>query len=75
MNGKDDERYKILKAFSESRYIYRSLGGLSKETGISKENVQMILNILINHELVEQANRPKGVRFLITQKGRQIIFN
>ncbi|MDR6715547.1 MULTISPECIES: YEATS-associated helix-containing protein [Paenibacillus] len=70
-----DDRYKILKALSESKYIYRSLGGLNKETKINKDIINQNINKLVQQGLVEQTTKANGVRFFITTIGRQLLAN
>ncbi|WP_337100128.1 YEATS-associated helix-containing protein [Paenibacillus sp. YIM B09110] len=74
IENQNDERFIILKALSESAYIYRSVAGIHKQVGLSKETIHKVINILILEGYVEQTTRAKGIRFYITSKGRQVLF-
>jgi regulator of replication initiation timing len=69
-DDKDADKIKILKALAESIYTFRSLKGISKDTGLDVEHVNKTLSELISQDLVNQYPKEQGVRFFITKNGR-----
>lgn len=61
----------VLKAMLESQYSLRSISGISKDTGLSKQLVNRVLSSLIAQGLVSQSLSSKGQpRWFATLEGR-----
>lgn len=67
----DPDDIKILKALANGGYLYRSLTGIVQDTSLEQSKVNQMLTDLINKGLVAQANPGKGLRWYITQEGRE----
>lgn len=70
----DTDDIRILKALAEGHYTFRCLGGICNHTNISREIVCERLNELITKGLVGQLLREYGLRYYITEKGRNKLF-
>jgi hypothetical protein len=64
---------KILKTLGEGEYALRSISGIKKDSGLTKEVINTGLNNLINKGLAVQTMGKKGLRWYITQSGRRQI--
>lgn len=72
-NENDSENIKILKALAEGKYTFRSLQGISKETGLNESDVNILINKLSGDGLIDQSLRSQGIRFFITKSGREYL--
>jgi hypothetical protein len=70
--GLSENERKILDAFARSKYTHRTLGGLSRDTGIEKEEIEILLQDLVSKGLVGKRESKNGLRWFITQKGLHI---
>lgn len=68
-----DERKKVLAALNHSRFTYRALSGVSKDTEIDKPRVREILSELESEGLAKGLQREKGPRFYVTSKGVEML--
>lgn len=69
----DANMVSILNALAESRFTYRTLKGISKDTGLEHELVKKTLNELISKNYVNQYPQDKGMTFYITSEGRSYL--
>jgi DNA-binding IclR family transcriptional regulator len=51
------------------------LSGLSTDTGLAKEQVHQVLNVLMTKGYVAQKERDKGPRWYVTTEGRKIVID
>lgn len=66
----DEDAKKVLDSLDSGRYAWRSLTGISEQTGLPKENVLNSLNWLSSNGLVVKTSE-KG-RWGLTLKGRDV---
>lgn len=59
----------ILHAFKNNNYTYRSITGLSNQTGLEKETIKGLLSSLVGYDLIEVVQRSKGPRWRMTSQG------
>ncbi|MFK7862880.1 MAG: YEATS-associated helix-containing protein [Pseudohongiellaceae bacterium] len=64
---------KVLKALGCGRFIYRSLEGLCREAETDETTMAKTLSFLTLKSLAGKVSGRKGVRWYITEKGRQLI--
>jgi len=69
----DDNKRRVLEALGGGQYTFRTLSGLSKDTGLDRPNVNEILTNLISKGLAGQAMRRKGIKWFITEDGRRAL--
>jgi hypothetical protein len=67
--GIDEADRTILRALRESRYVLRSVTGLSKDTGLDDSAIKQRLISLIERGLAGQRMGKKGMRWYLTQRG------
>src|ERR1051325_4637867 len=60
---------RVLRAFSNSRFALRTIGGVASETSIGIPELEGILSELSARGMVGQRMGKKGMRWYITQKG------
>lgn len=63
----------ILERFGESRFRYRAINKIAKESGEEKEIVRKRLIFLKEKGLVDSINRPKGQKWTITNDGKEYL--
>lgn len=64
-----ENQKKVLEAFLKSRFTYRSITGISKESSLDKTVVKQTLIELQNRGLIEVVQRKKGSRWKVTSEG------
>lgn len=64
---------KVLKTLGGGRFIYRSLGGLCKEADTDEIAMTKTLGYLTLKSLAGKVGSRKGVRWYITERGRQLV--
>lgn len=64
---------KVLKTLGCGRFIYRSLGGLCKEADTDESTMMKTLGFLTLKSLAGKVGGRKGVRWYITERGRQLV--
>jgi hypothetical protein len=64
---------RVLRAFSNSRFALRTIGGVASETSIGIPELEGILSELSARGMVGQRMGKKGMRWYITQKGLNAI--
>lgn len=64
---------KVLKTLGCGRFIYRSLGGLCKEADTDESTMVKTLGFLTLKSLAGKVGGRKGVRWYITERGRQLV--
>jgi hypothetical protein len=64
---------KVLKTLGCGRFIYRSLGGLCKEADTDESTMAKTLGFLTLKSLAGKVGSRKGVRWYITERGRQLV--
>ncbi|MBW7477321.1 helix-turn-helix domain-containing protein [Paenibacillus oenotherae] len=67
----DTDKIKILRSLAEGNYTFRSLQGMSKETGINEREINIAINELSALGYIDQSMRGSGIRFYITRPGRE----
>ncbi|MDQ6423619.1 hypothetical protein RB620_29850 [Paenibacillus sp. LHD-117] len=72
-NPDDSGRVKVLKCLSDSRFSFRSIKGLIKQTEINESIINGLINELIRDKFVDQSVRQNGIRFFITKEGRAFL--
>lgn len=50
---------KVLKALADPKYTWRTLSGLSKDTGLNESELLKMLTLLVGNELAQCANKNK----------------
>lgn len=68
----DEESKKVLSSLSSSKYSWRSLPGITKETGLPEKNVLNSLDWLSTNRLVVKTNGKNGTLWGLTLEGRDI---
>lgn len=63
---------KVLKTLGSGRFIYRSLSGLCKEADTDETTMAKTLGFLTVKSLAGKVGSRKGVRWYITERGRQL---
>ncbi|MFT6092347.1 MAG: hypothetical protein ACJA2Q_000230 [Pseudohongiellaceae bacterium] len=64
---------KVLKILGGGRFIYRSLDGLCKEADTDEITMAKTLGFLTLKSLAGKVGSRKGVRWYITERGRQLV--
>ena len=64
---------KVLKTLGCGRFIFRSIGGLSREAGTDETTLTKTLNFLVTRDLAGKVSGQKGVRWYLTEKGRRMM--
>ncbi|MFT4863217.1 MAG: hypothetical protein ACI95C_002446 [Pseudohongiellaceae bacterium] len=64
---------KVLKTLGCGRFIYRSLSGLCRESDTDESTMVKTLGFLTLHSLAGKVGGRKGVRWYITERGRQLM--
>lgn len=72
-NELDVTTQNVLQNLGSGRYIFRSLGGLCRETNSDETTMLKTLNILVSKDLAGRTSSSKGLRWHITDKGRRIL--
>jgi len=70
--GSDEKSGKVIKALLNERYTWRYLEGISKESGLSREESLEILNWLYYNQLATQIVSDSGKLWSLTAKGRNV---
>jgi len=73
--GTDEKSKKLIKALLNPKYTWRYLGGISKESGLSKEESLEILNWLLSNKLGSFTEGEYGRLWSLTSKGRNVFKN
>jgi len=63
---------KVLQALGCGRHIFRSLAGLCREAQCDDSTMTKTLNVLVAQNLAGKINGTKGLRWYLTQRGRQL---
>ncbi|MFT4888769.1 MAG: hypothetical protein ACJA2D_000525 [Pseudohongiellaceae bacterium] len=63
----------VLKTLGGGRFIYRSLGGLCKDADTDEITMAKTLGFLTLKSLAGRVGSRKGVRWYITERGRQLV--
>jgi hypothetical protein len=71
LDDNDTNRIKVLKALGMSKFVFRSLRGISNQVKLDINDVNVALNDLIAENLADQSIREKGIYFFITKQGRE----
>lgn len=69
--GTDDKTKKVIDALKNSKYTWRYVNGLVKESGQSEETVKQSLAWLAENNLGRKSKGKKGEIWSLTQKGRE----
>jgi hypothetical protein len=69
----DTTSSKVLKTLGCGRFIYRSLTGLCREADTDESTMVKTLGFLTLKSLAGKVGSRKGVRWYITERGRQLI--
>lgn len=69
----DSTSSKVLKTLGCGRFIYRSLTGLCREADTDESTMVKTLGFLTLKSLAGKVGGRKGVRWYITERGRQLI--
>ncbi len=64
---------KVLKTLGCGRFIYRSLGGLCRESDTDESTMVKTLGYLTLNSLAGKVGGRKGVRWYITERGRHLV--
>jgi hypothetical protein len=64
---------KVLKTLGCGRFIYRSIGGLCREADTDESTMVKTLGFLTLNSLAGKIGGRKGVRWYITERGRQLV--
>ena len=67
----DADENKILEALINQRYIWRTLSGISEESGVSEREAKIIINNLIRKGFAKEFNGVKDKIWSITNSGRR----
>ena len=73
--GTNDNAKKIIKALLNPKYTWRYLGGIAKESGLSKNEALKILNWLLENNLGKFTEGEHGRLWSLTAKGREVFKN
>ncbi|WP_066503326.1 YEATS-associated helix-containing protein [Abyssisolibacter fermentans] len=69
----DDEKITILNAICYSRFVFRSIDGISKETNLEIIKVKAILSELIVKGYIDSFVKNKHIRYFVTNDGNEVI--
>ena len=72
--GISDEQ-QVLQAVRNSRFTYRSLSGIKKETDSNDQHLSQLLDKLVSNELLGKRDRGKGIKYYITDNGLEVLRN
>lgn len=73
--GLDEKATPIVLALKNSKFTWRYIGGISKESKASSEKVFEILNWLTSNNLANESKGSKGRIWSLTKKGREVFAN
>jgi len=73
--GTDDKSLKVIKALLNQKYTWRYLGGISKESGLSKDGSLKTLNWLLDNKLGSFTEGEHGRLWSLSAKGRNVFKN
>ncbi len=65
----------IVLALNDSKFTWRYLGGLVKDSGATKEKVIETMNWLVENNLAKESKGKKGKIWSLTSKGREVFAN
>jgi hypothetical protein len=71
--GIDGGKRKVLAALGNPEYTWRFLGGLAKETGLSRETIRAALSEMEETELVRRSSKKEGAMWSLTLLGRETL--
>ena len=63
----------VLQCLANGRFIFRSLAGLCRETNTEEKAMIKTLNIMVSKNLAGRVSGKNGLRWHITEKGRQCL--
>lgn len=66
----ESDKLKILNSLVSSKYTFRTINGLNKDTGIDMQNARTILKDSVEKGLVKQVTKDADTKFYITEIGR-----
>lgn len=69
----DVKEFRTLEVFKDSKYIYRSISGIYRDTPFEKDEIKEYLIKLENNNLVEKVERKSGFRWKISEEGKKYI--
>jgi hypothetical protein len=64
---------RALKILGSGRFIFRSAQGLCREAGVDETAMSKTLNVLVGKNLAGMVSGKKGVRWHITERGRNVL--
>ena len=68
------DEYEVMRAMSTGKYLYRSLTGLAKDTGLTKAEINRSLNSMIAKNLIAQRSNKEGrLRWHLAPEGRRLL--
>jgi hypothetical protein len=67
----NDEIQAVISALGETKYKWRTISGISKETGISAEKIQEIITSNPEHIIQSSALSPEGEALFTTREKHQ----
>ncbi len=69
----DENAKKVLNSLGSSKYAWRTLAGITQETGLAKENVLNSLNWLSSNRLAVKTGEKGRTLWGLTSEGRDIV--
>lgn len=72
--GLGEDESKVLSALANCQYVYRTIGGLARDTNLDKPVINNIIEKLILQDLAAKSDQLEGTRFYITKEGRRMVF-
>lgn len=69
----DEDSKKVLNSLGRGKYSWRSLPGITKETGLPEQNVLNSLNWLSSNRLVVKTSGKRGALWGLTWEGRDTL--
>lgn len=73
--GADEKSRKVIKSLLNPKFTWRYLGGISKESGLSKDESLKTLNWLLDNKLGSYTKGENGRLWSLTAKGRNVFKN
>jgi len=64
---------RALKILGSGRFIFRSIQGLCREASVDETSMGKTLNVLVSKNLAGAVSGKKGVRWHITERGRNVL--
>jgi len=70
--GLDEPTRLVVKALGNSKYTWRTISGISQESGQSSTSVKKAINWLVMNDLVVQAGAAKSTNWGLSEQGRKL---